>query len=103
MAEAEDRDWQRLDKWLWCARVAKTRADCARLIEAGRLRLNRQPVDKAHARLRPGDVITLALGGPHGVLKVWRVLALAARRGPAPEARGLYEDLSEPPSPPLSG
>jgi ribosome-associated heat shock protein Hsp15 len=98
VAEAEDRDWQRLDKWLWCARVAKTRADCSRLIEAGRLRLNRQPVEKAHARLRPGDVITLALGGPNGVLKVWRVLALAARRGPAPEARGLYEDLSAPPA-----
>ncbi|WP_159998644.1 RNA-binding S4 domain-containing protein [Roseomonas sp. 18066] len=106
MAEAEDRDWQRLDKWLWCARVAKTRADCARLIEARRLRLNRQPVDKAHARLRPGDVITLALGGRNGPLKVWRILALAERRGPAPEARALYEDLSEggaTPAPPGSG
>ena len=102
MAEAEDRDWQRLDKWLWCARVAKTRADCSRLIEAGRLRLNRQPVNKAHAKLRPGDVITLALGGRTGPLKVWRILAMAERRGSAPEARSLYEDLSEPAeAPPL--
>lgn len=96
----EDRDWQRLDKWLWCARVAKTRADCARLIEAGAARINRQPTDKAHARLRPGDVVTLAMGGPErGRIRIWRVLALATRRGPAPEARSLYEDLSDDASP----
>ena len=97
--ETEDRDWQRLDKWLWCARVAKTRAACARLVEAGGMRLNRQPTDKPHARLRPGDVLTFALG-ERGPVRVWRVLALAARRGPPAEARGLYEDLlSETPAP----
>ncbi|PZP40123.1 MAG: heat-shock protein [Azospirillum brasilense] len=90
----EGRDWQRLDAWLWCARVAKTRAACSRLVEAGAVRLNRQPVEKAHARLRPGDVLTLALGGPeHGRIQVWRVLSLALRRGPAPQARALYEEL----------
>ncbi|UPG71050.1 RNA-binding S4 domain-containing protein [Roseomonas gilardii subsp. gilardii] len=90
----EGRDWQRLDTWLWCARVAKTRAACSRLVEAGAIRLNRQPVEKAHARLRPGDVLTLALGGPeHGRIQVWRVLTLALRRGPAAEARTLYEEL----------
>ena len=93
---AEDRDWQRLDKWLWCARVAKTRGACVRLVEAGGVRLNRQPTEKPHARLRPGDVLTLALGSPErGTIRVWRVLGLAARRGPPTEARGLYEDLSE--------
>ena len=86
-------DWQRLDAWLWCARVARTRSACARLVEEGRFRVNRQPTDKPHARLRPGDVLTFALGEKAPV-RVWRVLALAARRGPAPEARGLYEDLS---------
>ena len=99
MAEAEDRDWQRLDTWLWCARVAKTRAACARLVEEGGVRINRQPSDKPHARLRPGDVLTFALGpADRGVVRVWRVLALAGRRGPAPEARALYEDLSGQPS-----
>lgn len=99
MAEAEDRDWQRLDKWLWCARVAKTRAACARLVEEGGVRINRQPTDKPHARLRPGDVLTFALGSAdRGVVRVWRVLALAERRGPAPEAQALYEDLSGQPS-----
>ena len=91
----EDRDWQRLDKWLWCARVAKTRAACARLVEAGGVPLKRQPAEKAHARPRPGDVLTLPLGSPErGTIRVWRVVSLAARRGPPAEARGLYEDLS---------
>jgi ribosome-associated heat shock protein Hsp15 len=89
----EDRDWQRLDTWLWCARLAKTRAACARLVEEGTFRINRQPTDKPHARLRPGDVLTFA-AGTRGEVRVWRVLALAARRGPPAEARGLYEDLS---------
>jgi ribosome-associated heat shock protein Hsp15 len=86
---------QRLDVWLWCARVAKTRADCARLVEAGRVRINRQPTDKAHARLRVGDVVTLATGAGAGLqVRVWKVSALAARRGPPAEARTLYEDMT---------
>lgn len=95
-AETEDRDWQRLDKWLWCARFLKARSDCARLVAGGLVRLNRQPTDKAHARLRPGDVITMSL---REQVRVIRVLALAARRGPAPEARGLYEEIPDPSSP----
>jgi ribosome-associated heat shock protein Hsp15 len=83
-------DWQRLDVWLWCARLAKTRSECARLVAGGAVRLNRQPTDKAHARLRVGDVLTL---GVHGRIRVWRVQALASRRGPPAEARQLYEDL----------
>ena len=66
MAEQEDRgredkDWQRLDKWLWCARFMQARADCARFVAGGLVRINRQPTDKAHARLRIGDVLTLPL------------------------------------------
>ncbi|MBR0680813.1 RNA-binding S4 domain-containing protein [Roseomonas eburnea] len=94
MAE-EGRDVQRLDLWLWCARLRKTRADCARMVEAGAVRINRQPTGKAHARVRPGDLLTIAQGsGDRGRILVWRVLALAERRGPPAEARGLYEDLS---------
>ena len=88
---AEGRDWQRLDAWLWCARMLRTRSDCARLVQGGLVRLNRQPTDKPHARLRPGDVLTLPLG-PR--VRVLRVLALAVRRGPAVEARGLYEEVA---------
>nr|WP_255575004.1 S4 domain-containing protein [Caldovatus aquaticus] len=84
-----------MDTWLWCARVAKTRALCARLVAQGGVRINRQPTDKPHARLRPGDVLTFA-PGPRAPVRIWRVLALAERRGPATEARALYEDLTEP-------
>ena len=87
---------QRLDAWLWCARLRKTRADCARMVEAGAVRINRQPTDKPHARVRPGDVLTIALGeGEPGRISVWRVLALAQRRGPPAEARALYEPIDE--------
>ncbi|PZW38929.1 ribosome-associated heat shock protein Hsp15 [Humitalea rosea] len=88
--------YQRLDFWLWCARVARNRADCAKLVEKGRVRLNRQSTDKPHAKLRPGDTLTIALGGnERGVIRIWTVLALAKRRGPASEARALYDDLSD--------
>jgi ribosome-associated heat shock protein Hsp15 len=85
--------WQRLDTWLWCARFLKSRADCARLAAAGAVRLNRQPTDKSHARVRAGDVLTVALRDD---VRVVRVRALAARRGPAAEARSLYEEVPEP-------
>ena len=73
--------------------MLKARADCARLVAAGAIRINRQPTDKPHARLRPGDVLTFPLGSR---VRVLRILALASRRGPAPEARLLYEELAEP-------
>jgi ribosome-associated heat shock protein Hsp15 len=92
MDEAEDQDWQRLDKWLWCARFMRARSDCARLVSQGMLRLNSQPTEKPHARLRVGDVVTVPL---HGSVRVVRVLALAVRRGPSAEARLLYEELPE--------
>ncbi|MBN9559237.1 MAG: RNA-binding S4 domain-containing protein, partial [Alphaproteobacteria bacterium] len=87
----EDKDWQRLDKWLWCARFMKARSDCARLVAGGFVRINRQPTDKPHARLRVGDVLTVPL---RGAVRVVRVQALATRRGPAPEARTLYEEVA---------
>ncbi len=91
--QEEGRDWQRLDLWLWCARLAKTRAECSRQVSRGNIRINRQATGKPHAKLRVGDVLTFGMGS--GV-RVWRVLSLAERRGPAPEARALYEDLSDP-------
>ena len=91
VAEREDRDWQRLDKWLWCARFMKARSDCAGLVGEGAVRVNRQPTDKAHARLRIGDVLTVAIRGD---VRVLRVLALAERRGPATEALTLYEEIA---------
>ena len=90
----EDRDWQRLDKFLWHARVMRQRADCARLAAGGLLRINRQVTDKPHAKVRIGDVITLALPGSGGV-KVLEVVALVERRGPASEAQRLFRVIPE--------
>lgn len=86
-------DTQRLDKWLWCARFFKSRSAASRFCDDGRLRISGQVTHKAHHAVRPGDVLTFPLG-PH--IRVIRVLALATRRGPAAEARVLYEDLSSP-------
>lgn len=88
--ESRDAPSLRLDTWLWHARLARTKSACVALIEAGGFRLNRQPVTKAHARIRPGDVLTFAW---QGEVRVWRVLDIGARRGPAPEARALYEEV----------
>lgn len=95
MSGTEDRDWQRLDKFLWHARVMRQRADCARLAAEGGLRINRQPTDKPHARVRVGDILTLAMPGGREV-RVIEVLALAVRRGGAAEARGLYRIIPAP-------
>jgi ribosome-associated heat shock protein Hsp15 len=70
----------------------RARTDCAALVAQGRVRINRQPTDKPHARLRIGDVLTVPLRGD---VRVVRVLALAARRGPASEAQALYEHVAE--------
>jgi ribosome-associated heat shock protein Hsp15 len=92
VALTEDRDWQRLDKWLWCARFMKALSDCARLVEGGLVRINCQPTDKPHARLRVGDVLTVPV---REHVRVLRVVALASRRGRAEEARRLYEEITE--------
>jgi ribosome-associated heat shock protein Hsp15 len=70
----------------------RQRSDCARLVAQGSIRINRLPTEKAHAKLRVGDVLTVPV---HGTVRVVRVAALAPRRGPAAEARGLYEEIAE--------
>jgi ribosome-associated heat shock protein Hsp15 len=80
----------RLDKWLFHARFYRTRPLAQAAAGAGRVRLNGAKVDKPGHAIKPGDVITLGRGAE--VMAV-RVLALAERRGPASEARNLYEIL----------
>jgi len=83
----------RLDKWLWFARFVKTRSLATKLIVDGRMRVNGAPTHKAHYTVKVGDVLTFPLG-PH--IRVIKVVALGTRRGPAPEAQALYEDLDPP-------
>jgi ribosome-associated heat shock protein Hsp15 len=82
---------QRLDKWLWFARVSKSRTLAAALIEAGKVRVNRTRATKPSQAVRPGDVLTIALRGHVQVLKV---AAPGVRRGPPAEARQLYVVLT---------
>jgi ribosome-associated heat shock protein Hsp15 len=85
----------RLDKWLWYARFCKSRTLAAKLCASGRIHLDGAIVQKPHHQVRAGNVLTFPLG-PH--VRVIKILALGSRRGPAPEARQLYEDL-QPPDP----
>jgi ribosome-associated heat shock protein Hsp15 len=84
-------DGQRLDKWLYCARLAKTRTGAARLIEEGKVRVNGVRALKPSRLVAPGNVVTAT---PSGRLRVVRVVAAAERRGPASVAQTLYEDLT---------
>ncbi len=84
---------QRLDKWLWYARFFKSRSLATRFCAGGRLRLNGGVVNKAHHALRVGDVLTFPKGP---FIRVVRVRDLGRRRGPAGEARMLYDDLDPP-------
>jgi ribosome-associated heat shock protein Hsp15 len=84
---------QRLDKWLWYARLARTRTLAQKLAASGHVRINRDKTDSASHPVKTGDVLTVAL--PDRV-RVLRILAAGEHRGPASEARLLYEDLSPP-------
>jgi ribosome-associated heat shock protein Hsp15 len=82
----------RLDKFLWFARIVKTRALAQALAEQGRIRIGGRVVDRAHAPVRVGDVLSFA---QRGAVRVLKVEALPARRGPPAEARGLYTEIAE--------
>ena len=94
--QAADPGAQRLDKWLWFARVLKTRTLAATAVAEGRVRVNRVKITKPAQAVKPGDVLTIAL---RERVLVLRLLAPGQRRGPPPEARLLYEDVSPPPPP----
>lgn len=80
----------RIDKWLWQARFFKSRTLSAAEVEAGHVRLNGEHVLKPAHPVGPGDVLTFAQGHQ---IRVVRILACGTRRGPAPEAQALYEDV----------
>ena len=86
----------RIDVWLWRARFFKTRSLAARFVDEGRIRLTRREtelrVGKAAHAIKPGDELVFVIGGR--VIAV-RIAALGERRGPAFEARSLYETFGE--------
>ena len=87
---------QRIDKWLFFARVMKSRSLAAKLAVAGRVRINRDKASQASDLVKPGDVLTITLDRR---ILVYKVVDAGKRRGPADEARTLYEDMSPPPAP----
>jgi ribosome-associated heat shock protein Hsp15 len=84
---------QRVDKYLWFTRFFKSRTLAAAVVSDGRVRINGARCDKPSTAVKPGDVLTFAAGERVRIIKV---VSGGARRGPAPEARLLYEDLTPP-------
>lgn len=94
-------DRQRIDKWLFFARVTKSRSLAAKLVQAGRVRVNGDKVDQVSQPVKVGDTLTITLDRQ---IRVLRIAAPGARRGPFEEAKALYDDLTPTPksSPVLS-
>jgi len=84
-------DRQRIDKWLWHARMVRTRSAAAELAASGYVRVNGRRIDAASQPVRPGDVVTVALDRSVRVLKV---VGFSEQRGSFERARVLYEELS---------
>lgn len=84
-------DSLRLDRFLWFARLTKTRTLAHDLCEQGHIRIDGRRIERAHTPVRPGNVISLML---HDRVRVIRIEAIPARRGPAPEARTCYTELT---------
>jgi ribosome-associated heat shock protein Hsp15 len=97
-APAEPATTQRLDKWLWFARLTKSRTVAAVAVTEGKIKVNRAKAEKPSQLVKVGDVITSRLKRD---VRVVRVAALGTRRGPAAEAQALYEDLT--PAAPAEG
>jgi ribosome-associated heat shock protein Hsp15 len=93
-------DRQRIDKWLWHARVVRTRTSAASLVDEGHVRLNGERVSTASRTVKAGDVVTVALDR---AVRIMKVAGFAERRGDAQAARLLCEDLTPAPEPRSAG
>ena len=87
---ANDVERQRIDRWLWHARLVRTRGAAAALAGSGYVRVNGARINAPGRMIRAGDVITVVLD--RGV-RVLKVIGVVDRRGPAPSAAALYQDL----------
>ena len=83
----------RVDKWLWYARIIKSRSLAQGLIKSGKVRVNTTRISAPSHMVTQDDVLTVTLDRQ---IKVLKVIAPGTRRGPAPEAQQLYDDLSPP-------
>jgi ribosome-associated heat shock protein Hsp15 len=83
-------DRQRIDKWLWHARVVKTRTSAAELVATGHVRVNGSRVTAPSHPVKVGDVLTIALDRR---IRIWKVADFSERRGDAGAARALYIEV----------
>jgi ribosome-associated heat shock protein Hsp15 len=83
-------DRQRIDKWLWHARVVKTRTSAAELVARGLVRVNSARVTAPSHPVKVGDVLTIALDRR---IRIWKVADFSERRGDADAARALYTEV----------
>lgn len=90
MGEERGGETMRIDRYLWFARLAKTREVAQAMAAGGRMRIDGRLIDRAHAAVRIGNILTFAKGP---AVRVVRVEALPKRRGPAPEAQLCYTEL----------
>ncbi|MEH6717662.1 MAG: RNA-binding S4 domain-containing protein [Aurantimonas endophytica] len=88
---------QRVDKWLFFARVVKSRSLAQKLVQSGGVRVNRDKIDSAARLVRPGDTLTISLKSG---IRILTIRDPGVRRGPASEAAGLFEDITPPPPKP---
>lgn len=93
MGPANVNSGQRIDQWLWFARITKSRTLAQDLIARGKVRLNRAKIDKPSTLVKPGDVLTL-VAGP--AVRSLEIVAIGRRRGPAAEAQLLFLDHTPP-------
>lgn len=93
---SDPRPTVRLDKWLWHARFFKTRSLAAKVIGGGHVRVNGSHASKPAQAVGPGDTLTFPQAKQ---VRVVTILGIGERRGPAPEAQALYDDLTPPPPP----
>lgn len=87
----EPEDVIRVDRWLWFARFFKSRSLAAKLVQSKKVRINSTVIAKPSVAVKPGDVLTFPQAKE---IRVIKIVAIGTRRGPAPEAQTLYEDLA---------
>ena len=80
----------RIDRFLFFIRLAKSRTLAQSIVAEGHVRVDGRRIEKPSEEVREGSIVALPL---HGQTRIFRVLALPQRRGPAPEARSCYEEL----------
>lgn len=88
---SDEKQKLRVDKWLWHARFFKSRSLAAQVVSAGHVRINSNKISKPSHNVASGDVLTFPQGN---LVRVVRMIAAGTRRGPAPEAQALYEDMT---------